>query len=166
MPRYLQLCDNMYLLFDLVVVETYYCDCVVESEKFYKVLLQNHISNEQLTDLSTLPSQRSKAGFSYQLPSQSSGQGSGSCSSSDINRTQCPICRSTYKNISTSWELISAKSPKSHRRQISGIVLRLISRTGRPSDTFPEVDSDGVTDGNEETSFTVIGHKHNPAENV
>ncbi|KAH8877131.1 RING finger protein [Schistosoma japonicum] len=106
------------------------------------------------------------AGFSYQLPSQSSGQGSGSCSSSDINRTQCPICRSTYKNISTSWELISAKSPKSHRRQISGIVLRLISRTGRPSDTFPEVDSDGVTDGNEETSFTVIGHKHNPAENV
>lgn len=110
------------------------------------------------------------AGISYQLPSASSessvsGQGSSSCRPSDTNRTQCPICRSTYTNTSTSWELIGTQSPKNHRYQISGIVLRLISRTGRPSDTFPEVD-DNRTDSKEETSFTVIGHKHNPTKNV
>ncbi|CAH8819128.1 unnamed protein product, partial [Schistosoma curassoni] len=96
------------------------------------------------------------AGISYQLPSASSessvsGQGSSSCRPSDVNRTQCPICRSTYTNTSTSWELIGIQSPKNHRYQIS--------------DTFPEVDDNG-TDSKEETSFTVIGHKHNPTENV
>ncbi|CAH8547639.1 unnamed protein product [Schistosoma turkestanicum] len=106
------------------------------------------------------------ARIGYKLPSErsesSTGQASSSCQPSDSNRSQCPICRSTCTNISTSWALIGVQLPKNHLHQISGIVFRLISRTGRPSDTFPEVGDDDGNDRREETTHTVIGHKHNP----
>ncbi|CAH8525503.1 unnamed protein product [Heterobilharzia americana] len=101
------------------------------------------------------------AGLSYTLPStdhqiinrnpvinsnMSSGEESNACVSKETNRTQCPICRSTYGNTSTSWQIIGGQSPRDHTRQISGIVLRMISRTGRPSDPFSEVDDNGSND--------------------
>nr|CAH8848864.1 unnamed protein product [Trichobilharzia regenti] len=122
------------------------------------------------------------AGLSYRLPSandQSSGtnsriitnlsvpgQESNNCRPKEANRTQCPICRSAYTNTSTSWQIIGTLSPKDHTRQISGIVLRMISRAGQATDAFSEVDDDDGDGDSVEVSVVSTSPQNNVTENL
>ncbi|CAH8848853.1 unnamed protein product [Trichobilharzia szidati] len=105
------------------------------------------------------------AGLSYRLPSANDqSQESNNCRPKEANRTQCPICRSAYTNTSTSWQIIGTLSPKDHTRQISGIVLRMISRAGEASDAFAEVDDDDDDDDGNSGEVSIVSA--NPQNNV
>ncbi|KAF5400653.1 hypothetical protein PHET_06065 [Paragonimus heterotremus] len=73
-----------------------------------------------------------------QRPTQSAHPSTSSSSdTSDLNRSQCPLCRDRFEDTVNTWQLIDSPCGEQCRLEMSKYVRHLIENTGRVTTKFP-----------------------------
>ncbi|KAA3675243.1 uncharacterized protein DEA37_0002728 [Paragonimus westermani] len=91
--------------------------------------------------LETNVKEAQRHGSQYKLPSHlqrpAHASTSSSSDTSDLNRSQCPLCRDRFEDTVNTWQLVDSPRGEQCRLEMSKYVRHLIESTGRLTTKFP-----------------------------